>query len=159
MWRRWFSLPIAAFVVIADQLTKSWIRANLLPGESFPEIGNLTITHIQNTGAAFGLFPNQTILLTIIAIAGLVVILFFFRYLPQSILSSVTLGLIIGGDLGNLTDRIRLGQVTDFIYVRLWNDVYWPAFNVADSAITVGVIALAIFLLVGFKKKDDQPSR
>ncbi len=86
-------------------------------------------------------------------------IFFFFRYLPQSILISVTLGLIIGGDLGNLTDRIRLGQVTDFIYFRLWNDVYWPAFNVADSAITVGVIALAIFLLVGFKKKDDQPSR
>jgi lipoprotein signal peptidase len=49
--------------------------------------------------------------------------------------------------------------VTDFIYFRLWNDVYWPAFNVADSAITVGIIALAIFLLVGFKKKDDQPSR
>jgi signal peptidase II len=156
VWRRWFSLSIAALVAITDQLTKYWIKANLLPGESFPEIGNLTIIHIQNTGSAFGLFPNQTILLTIIAIAGLVVIFFFFRYLPQSILSSITLGLIVGGDLGNLTDRIRLGHVTDFIYFRLWNDVYWPAFNVADSSITVGSIALAIILLVDFKKKDGQ---
>lgn len=146
-------------MVAIDQFTKYWIRANLLPGESFPEIGNLTIIHIQNTGSAFGLFQNQTIVLTIIAVVGLVVIFFFFHYLPQSMLSSFILGLIVGGDLGNLTDRIRLGRVTDFIYFRLWNDFYWPAFNVADSALSIGIIALAIFLIVGLEKKDGQSSK
>jgi signal peptidase II len=160
VWRKWFFLLIAAFVVAMDQLTKFWIRANLLPGESLPEIGNLSIAHVQNTGSAFGLFTNQTFLLTLIAIAGLIVILFFYRYLPQpSILSSVALGLVFGGALGNLTDRIHLGYVTDFIYVRLWDDVYWPAFNVADSAVSIGVIVLAAFILFGLKKKDAQASR
>jgi signal peptidase II len=159
VWRKWTFLLIAAFVVAADQLTKSWIRANLLPGESLPEIGPLTIIHIWNTGAAFGLFANQAFLLTIIAIVGLVVILLFFRYLQQSgILSSITLGLVFGGALGNLIDRLFIGRVTDFIYVRLWDDVYWPAFNIADSCITVGVILLAFFLVRGFKKGDGRSS-
>ena len=160
MWRRWSFLLIAAFVVAADQLTKYWIRANLLPGESLPEIGILTIVHAQNTGSAFGLFTNQAFLLTLIAVVGLVVILLFYRYLPQSsILSTIALGLVFGGALGNLTDRIRLGHVTDFIYVRLWGDFYWPAFNIADSSISIGVVVLAVFLLIGLKKKDGQTSR
>lgn len=159
VWRRWTFLFIAAFVVATDQLSKSWIRANLLPGESSPEIGHFSITHAQNTGSAFGLFTNQAFLLTLVAIVGLVVILLFYRYLPQSsILGSTALGLVFGGALGNLTDRIRLGHVTDFIYVRLWDEVYWPAFNIADSAITVGVIVLAVFLLTGLKKKDGHTS-
>ena len=87
------------------------------------------------------------------------VILFFYRYLPQhSVLGTVALGLIFGGATGNLTDRIRLGNVTDFIYVRLWDNVYWPAFNVADASITIGVIILAVFLLLGLKRKDGQIS-
>ena len=159
MWRRWTFLFIAAFVVAADQLSKSWIRANLLPGESFPEIGRFSITHVQNTGAAFGLFTNQAFLLTLIAIVGLVVILLFYRHLPQSyILSTIALGLVFGGALGNLIDRIRFGRVTDFILVRLWDDFYWPAFNIADSATTVGVIALIVFLLLGLTKKDGRTS-
>jgi signal peptidase II len=153
VWRKWAFLLVAAFVVITDQLSKSWIRANLLYGESLPEIGPLTITHVWNTGAAFGFFTDQAFLLTLIAIVGLVVILFFFRYLRQSsILNSITLGLIFGGALGNLTDRLRLGHVTDFIYVQLWEDFYWPAFNIADASITIGVIVLAIFLITGLKK-------
>lgn len=155
MWRKWTFLLIAVFVIAADQLTKSWIIDNLLPGESLPETWHLSITHLQNTGSAFGLFHNQTFPLTLIAILGLVVILLFYRYLPQSsILGTIALGLLFGGATGNLIDRIRLGHVTDFIYFRLWDDVYWPAFNVADSSITIGVITLAIFLLLGLKKKD-----
>jgi signal peptidase II len=119
----------------------------------------LSITHIQNTGSAFGLITDQSFLLTIIAIVGLLVILLFYRHSLQSgVLSTIALGLIFGGALGNLIDRIRLGHVTDFIYVRLWDDVYWPAFNIADSAVTVGVIVLAIFLILGLKKKDGQTS-
>jgi len=159
VWKRWTFLLIAAFVVAADQLSKSWIRASLLPGESSPEIIRFSIAHVQNTGSAFGLFTNQTFLLTIIAIVGLIVILLFFRHLPQSnILSTIALGLLFGGAIGNLIDRIRFGYVTDFILVRLWGDFYWPAFNIADSAITVGVIVLIIFLLLGLTKKDDRTS-
>ncbi len=159
VWRKWTFLFIAAFVVAADQLSKSWIRANLLPGESSPEIWRFSIINVQNTGSAFGLFANQAFLLTLVAIVGLVVILLFYRHLPQSnILSTIALGLVFGGALGNLIDRIRIGYITDFIYARLWDDVYFPAFNVADSAITVGVITLICFLLLGFKKKDGHTS-
>jgi signal peptidase II len=155
VWRKWTFLLIAVFVLATDQLSKFWIIDNLLPGESLPETWHLSITHLQNTGSAFGIFTNQAFLLTIVAIAGLVVILLFYRYLPQSsILGTIALGLLFGGATGNLTDRIRLGYVTDFIYFRLWDDVYWPAFNIADSAITIGVISLTVFLLLGLKRKD-----
>lgn len=118
-----------------------------------------SIAHVQNTGAVFGIFTNQAFLLTIIAIVGLVVILLFSRYLPQSnILSTIALGLLFGGAVGNLIDRIRFGYVTDFILFRLWGDFYWPAYNVADSAISVGVIVLIIFLLLGMIKKDGSTS-
>jgi signal peptidase II len=157
--KRWIFLPIAVLIVVFDQLTKSWIRTNLLPGESLPEIGPLVIIHIGNTGAAFGFFTDQAFLLTLIAIAGLVVILLFFRYLPKTtILSSVALGLVFGGALGNLTDRLLIGHVTDFIYVRLWGEVFWPAFNIADASISVGVIALAIYLITGLKDGEGHNS-
>ncbi len=159
MWKKWIFLLIAVFVVVSDQVTKSWIRANLPLGESLPEIGPLTIIHIGNTGSAFGLFTDQAFILTLIAIAGLIVILFFFRYLPKTtILSSIALGLVFGGALGNLTDRLLVGRVTDFIYVRLWDNVFWPAFNIADASITVGVIALAIYLIMGFKDGEGKSS-
>jgi signal peptidase II len=156
VWKKWAFLLIAALVVAFDQITKSWISTNLLPGESLPEICHIRIIHAQNTGAAFGLFTNQSFILTIIAVIGLIVILFFRRYLPQSsITSNFALGLIFGGALGNLADRIRIGYVTDFIYIRLWNDVYWPAFNVADASITVGVFLLAFLLIKGLKGEHD----
>ncbi|MEJ2739745.1 MAG: signal peptidase II, partial [Dehalococcoidia bacterium] len=150
MKRWWIFLLIAVVVVVLDQISKSWIRSHLALGESFPEIGRLLIIHLQNTGSAFGLFTGQGFLLTIIALVGLVVILMFFRYLSQSSpLGTIALGLVFGGAIGNLTDRLRIGAVTDFIYIRLWNDFYWPAFNVADSALSVGIIALLIFIIMG----------
>jgi len=128
-------------------------------GESFFEAGPLSLTHIQNTGSAFGLFANQTFLLTIVAIAGLVIILLFYRQIPQSnIWGTLALSLVFSGALGNLIDRLRFGYVTDFIYVRLWHNFYWPAFNVADSAITIGTIALIFFIFTGLKKEHDHPS-
>lgn len=126
-----------------------------MPGESLPETGFLRLTHVQNTGTAFGLFTNQAFLLTLIALVGLVIILLFYRYLsPASIVSSLALGLVLGGAVGNLIDRLRLGYVTDFIDVRLWHDFHWPAFNLADSAITVGAFTLAYFLVSSLKKED-----
>lgn len=141
-------LAIAASVIVVDQTTKSWIRANLLPGVSLPEEGFLRLTHVQNTGTAFGLLANQSFLLTVIAVTGLLAILFFYRHLPrETTLSLVALSLVFGGAMGNLIDRLRLGYVTDFIDIRLWGDFHWPAFNFADSSITVGAIILGCSLL------------
>lgn len=141
-------LAIAASVVVVDQITKWWIRANLLPGVSLPEEGFLRLTHVQNTGTAFGLLANQSFLLTVIAVTGLLAILFFYRHLlRETTLSLVALSLVFGGAVGNLIDRLRLGYVTDFIDIRLWGDFHWPAFNFADSSITVGAIILACSLL------------
>jgi signal peptidase II len=159
VWRRWIFAITATIVVVLDQISKSWIRANVLPGGIFLRVDRLTLLHTQNTGSAFGLFPDQTLMLTIVAIVGLVLIVVLFRQLPHSLLASLALGLVFGGAIGNLTDRIRLGFVTDFIDVLLWGDYHWPAFNVADSSITIGTIALAIFILTGLKKEHGQPSQ
>lgn len=141
-------LVLVALVVALDQFSKQWIRNNVPLGGSLPALGQLTIVHVQNTGSAFGMFTDQAFLLSIIAMAGLVVVLMFFRYLKQlGLAGGIALSLIFAGALGNLIDRLRLGHVTDFIYVRLWDNFYWPAFNVADSAITTGAILLAVVAL------------
>jgi len=157
--RWWYALifiAVIAVILVLDIFTKEWIRASLPPGGAFPEVGPLTIVNVQNTGSAFGLFTNQAFLLSIVAIAGLVVVLIFFRYLADlGFLGGLALSLIFAGALGNLIDRLRFGCVTDFIYARLWDNVFWPAFNVADSAISVGAIMLAIVALVGLGKKHE----
>ena len=159
-WRGGLFLIIAAFVVAIDQLSKQWVRSHLDLHETVPIIGCLSLAHVRNTGAAFGLFANQAFLLTLIAIVGLVAILLFYRYLSRAgLLSSFALGLVFGGAVGNLIDRFRFGYVTDFIDVRLWRDFHWPTFNVADSAITVGSIVLAVFIFLAFRKGDGSSSR
>ena len=148
-WNISFFLPVL-LVVAADQLSKIWIRSNLLVGESLPEAGFFQLTHVQNTGAAFGLFQGQSLALTIIGSIGasalLVYALFFYRFFPflNNRLSNSALGLILGGTLGNLIDRLNrnLIGITDFISIGIW-----PAFNIADSAIVVGTIIFAYILL------------
>jgi signal peptidase II len=160
-WRHGVAfIAIAAAIVTLDQVSKEWIRSHIAIGDSLPEVGPLTIVNVQNSGSAFGLFTNQAFLLSIVAIAGLVMVLIFFRYLAElGFAGGVALSLVFGGALGNLIDRLRFGYVTDFIYLRLWDEVYWPAFNVADSAITIGALALAVIALVKFKKEDEPRSR
>jgi signal peptidase II len=136
-------LIVIALVSASDQLSKLWIRAHLELGESLSITDRLSLIYIGNTGSAFGLLANQAFLIIIISIAGLLFILLFLRYLsPASTLSIVSIGLIMGGAVGNLIDRLRFGYVTDFIYFRLWGNFHWPAFNIADAAITVGVFVL-----------------
>ncbi len=151
---------VAVLIVIIDQLTKSWVRTNLLPGTAWSEVWHVRIAHVQNSGSAFGMFTNQTFLLTIVAIIGVLFILAVYRRFASTTLSTVSLSLILGGATGNLIDRLRLGYVTDFIDVRLWDRVYWPAFNVADSCISVGAILLlaSVFLSAGNRgKENSQP--
>jgi signal peptidase II len=155
-WNILIFLVIVAVIVVFDQVSKQWIRDNIPLGGSLPPMGQLTIVHVQNTGSAFGLFTDQAFLLSIAAVAGLVVVLLFFRYLNQlGPAGGIALSLIFAGALGNLIDRLRLGHVTDFIYVRLWDNFYWPAFNVADSAITTGAILLAVVALSTLGKKHE----
>jgi len=138
----------ALLIAISDQLTKTWIRSNLAYGQAIPESGFFQITHVQNTGAAFGLLTDQSVLLAVVASAGvallLVYALFFHHRLPflNNIPGSLALGLILGGTIGNLIDRLLRGHVTDFISVSIW-----PDFNIADSAVTVGAIIVAYSLL------------
>jgi signal peptidase II len=154
-WQGLVFILIAAAITVLDQVSKEWIRTHIALGESLPEMGCLTIVHIQNTGSAFGLFTNQAFLLSIVAIAGLVIILIFFKYLRElGFAGGIALSLIFAGALGNQIDRFRLGHVTDFIYIRLWGNFYWPAFNVADSAITIGAISLGIIAMIGLKKSE-----
>jgi len=145
-WNVLFFLT-ALLVVAADQLTKLWIRSSLDFGETLVELGFFRIIRIHNTGAAFGLFQDHSFILTIVAIIGIVVVLFFALYVLRrypyldSRLARPALGLILGGTIGNLIDRLRFGYITDFIDFRVW-----PLFNIADSALTVGVILLACSL-------------
>ena len=147
-WRNAVFFLTALLVVAADQLSKIWIRSNLATGESLPETGFFRLTHVQNTGAAFGLFQGQSFPLTIVALIGVVVLLLFVLFIYHrfpfldSRLGKPALGLVLGGTAGNLIDRLNLGYVTDFIDIGIW-----PAFNIADSAITVGVILFAYSLL------------
>lgn len=135
-------------IIVADQLSKAWIRDNLKEGWSLFDSGFFRIVHAQNSGAAFGLFPDHTFTLTIIGLVITAVILSYILVLHRyftwfnSKLGKLALGLVIGGTVGNLIDRIRFGYVTDFIDVD-----YWAAFNVADSAVTVGSILL-IYILI-----------
>jgi signal peptidase II len=149
-------LIVAALIVTFDQLSKLWIRAHLALGESLPLTDRLSLTYVGNTGSAFGLLANRTVLLLIIGIASLLIVLLFLRYLSQvTTLSMVSIGLVWGGAVGNFIDRLRFGYVTDFIYFRLWGDFYWPAFNIADAAITVGVFVLIYsFYKSGVFSKD-----
>ena len=146
-WNAVFFLT-AALVIVADQLSKLWIRSNLPVGQSLFEAGFFQITHIHNTGAAFGLFRGHSFVLTVVASVSVAVLLFYVLFICRrfprldSKLSRVTLSLILGGSIGNLIDRIRFGYVIDFIDIG-----FWPAFNLADSAVTVGAIVFAYSLL------------
>ncbi len=159
-WRIVSFLIIAAVVAAVDQTSKSWVRANLDLNELVPVVGPLSLTHLRNTGSAFGLFANQAFLLTLGAIVGLLSILLFYRYLSRfNVLGSfLALGLVFGGAVGNLIDRVRFGYVTDFIDIRLWHGFHWPAFNVADSAITVGTISSVAFIFWILRKGDGKSS-
>ena len=141
-------LITAPLVIITDQLSKLWIKSNLAIGESVFEIGFFRLTYVQNTGSSFGLFQNQNLILSIVAITGACIVLFLVFFMRHRVeilnttLGKLSLGLIFGGTVGNLVDRLRFGYVIDFI-----DFGFWPAFNIADSAVTIGVIIFAYSIL------------
>jgi len=153
-----YLLALGVFLLAADQITKFVVRNSMTLGQSIPEDAPVRLTYIQNTGSAFGLFPNQTLILTIAAVVGILVIVYFFlKGGGTSVLLGLSLTLQLSGAIGNIIDRIAYGYVVDFIDLRVW-----PIFNVADSAITIGFLMLALVLILGKDKKgkagDASPS-
>ncbi len=161
----WGWVPLVAILVLlADQLSKNWIRTHLAADTfiaPFPALEPwFKIVHWNNTGAAFGIMQGQGGIFVVIAVVVIVAALVYLRYLPAgSWLVKLCLALQLGGAAGNLVDRLRFGQVTDFLLFSLpVHDrvLQWPAFNVADSCIVVGVILLAVLLL---REDSQRPHR
>jgi len=153
-FRHWHVLAvITALTLVADRVSKSIIANNMTlyetwrpPISLFRRLFNLTYT--TNTGAAFGLFPDQGVLFIVIAFVVITAILFYYHHLPDGYrLVRLALGLQLGGALGNLVDRVRQGYVIDFVDFNFWPMKDWPVFNLADSAIVVGVVLLALTML------------
>jgi signal peptidase II len=146
---QWLALgAVAGAAIGADQLTKELVTRRLAFGEEADVIGPFSIHHVQNTGIAFGLFPSATALVTAFTALAVAWMLYFFaRSGSRHAVLPVALGFLIGGSASNLLDRLRLGHVTDFLDVR-----YWPAFNLADSFIVVGVVILLTAVLGGGRR-------
>jgi signal peptidase II len=146
-------LGLLGAVVVLDQVTKALISRSMDLHEYVPVIdGILSLSHVRNQGAAFGVLsnaglPHQPVLLSAVSLVALAAIAVYFVRLPASArMPRIALSLVLGGAIGNLVDRVRLGYVVDFVHV-FWRDHVWPDFNVADSAITVGVALLVLDVL------------
>lgn len=152
---------VAAVVIVLDQVTKLWIASSMRLHQTIEIFSWFSLTYVRNPGAAFSLFADHSsafrgpFFALVFVLAG-GAIAFFVRQTPASQKSVlVACGLVLGGALGNLIDRIAYGEVIDFALAH-WNDLYWPAFNVADSCISIGV---GILLLRGVFVRDDQDSQ
>lgn len=142
---------IAVAVVALDQLTKLWVVRTLDPGDTRPLIdGWLHLSHVRNTGAAFGLLRGLGGVLALAALAGAVAFVVVIIRRPAPLVG-VAAALIAGGALGNLSDRVTRGSVVDFLDLR-----FWPSFNVADMAISIGAI---LFLIAGAVERPDADQR
>ncbi|MFQ5776898.1 MAG: signal peptidase II [Terriglobia bacterium] len=158
---RAFYLVVAGLLLLLDQASKLLVAQSFALGETHPIIpGLFTLTHVQNRGAAFGLFANFSspfVLVFLILFSatalGLVVLLLWRG--PGSRLAGWGLGLILGGALGNLLDRLRSGTVVDFLDFHLGAH-HWPTFNLADSAIVLGALALMVEILRGHRKRHSE---
>jgi signal peptidase II len=154
LWQWGGLATVALAAVLADQVTKHVVTRTLALDQAKHVIGPLSIHHVQNSGIAFGLFASATAGVTVITgIAVVWMLVFFARSGSRHPVLPAALGLLIGGSVSNLVDRIRLGHVTDFIDVR-----YWPAFNLADSFIVIGV-AILLGALVGADRTPRPPRR
>lgn len=142
---------LAAAIFAFDQLTKAVVRGSLAIGESWPsEDWLVKITHVTNSGAAFGILQGQGLFLTATAVIAIGAIVFYYVFPPlEHGLLRVALGLELGGAAGNLVDRLRFGEVTDFV-----DFPRYPEFNVADSSIVIGLI-----IIVGFFLLEERSAR
>jgi signal peptidase II len=154
MSRYGFVALVGAIVLVLDQLTKIWVRATFQLYETVPVIDGLFhFTYVHNPGGAFGMLRDADesiripffLIVSVIAVGALIL---FVRDLPTELrVLQFALGLVLGGALGNLIDRVWFGHVTDFLDV-FWGSYHWPAFNIADSGISVGIVILLYYTLI-----------
>jgi len=144
---RW--IWIAVLVIVLDQLTKFWIVVNIPDGGTVYVLPVFNIIHTYNPGAAWSMFADaggaQRWVFSGLAIVVSIVLVYWLRRIPLAVQTLLAFGLtlILGGAIGNVIDRLRLGFVVDFLQVH-WNEAYFPAFNVADSAITIGAACVIL---------------
>jgi signal peptidase II len=153
----WILFAPTALILLLDQSTKIWVRSTLRVGQVIPVIGTdfFRLTHVENTGIAFGISAGGSTLLSIFSILAsifIIGILLYSRNKPSEqfpLMMQIALALILGGALGNLVDRLLFGRVTDFLDFDFpdWIMSRWPVFNVADSAVTIGVTLWCIYLV------------
>ena len=147
-------LPIVTLItVIIDQLIKREVMVLLRPGQSWAPIPALerwfTFTYVTNTGAAFGLFPSHGYIFVVVAVVVAIAIAIYYWHMPEGqVLIKISLGLQLGGAVGNLIDRLLYGHVVDFVDLK-----FWPVFNLADTSIVLGVALLAYALL---RESEDE---
>jgi len=156
-WLVFFGL--AALVVVVDQVTKAILVANLDPGESVAILGDwVRLVFSQNSGALFGLFHDQAVLFALASIGVVGLIIYFHGQSGRSLYLSIALGLLLGGALGNMIDRLRLGYVVDFVDIGI-GSFRWYTFNVADAAISTALVMLfALALVPSLARMAERPS-
>ncbi len=159
-----FLTLIGGGIIILDQFTKHHIQKALRLHESVVVIEDFfSLTYIRNPGAAFGFFATQTaqfrsvFFLTVSAVALTLLIFFFLQAPKDDVWAFIAISLLFGGAIGNLLDRLRIGEVVDFLDFYI-GQFHWPAFNVADSAITVGISLLMVSLFLQKKEVSTQTS-
>ena len=142
-------LLTALAILVADQLTKALVVANLAIGEKARLLGDLVqVWHAQNRGAAFSLFQGGTVVFLIVSVLSIGMVAYFHRSLrDRSPWLHIVLGVVLGGTLGNFIDRLRQGYVTDWLSIGI-GDTRWPTFNVADSSVVIGIGILVVYLFL-----------
>lgn len=148
---RWaLAALVVVLVLLVDQATKALVRSSIADGGRHDVIGPLSFVNVHNRGVAFGFLGKGGVLVLVVTFAALALLLVYFARHAERPLLWLPTGLVLGGALGNLLDRVRQGYVTDFIHVP-----HWPAFNVADMCITCGVVALVLVLELGGRAAAD----
>jgi signal peptidase II len=149
----------AVLIYVADQVTKALVVAGLDVGERVQVLGDVVwLWHLRNTGAAFSLLPGAIWLFVPITIVALGMVAYFHRqFRDRGPWIHVILGAVLGGTLGNLTDRLRFGYVVDFVSVGI-GDLRWPAFNVADPSVVVGIGLLVLYLTFVDGRERREPA-
>jgi signal peptidase II len=144
------AVAVAIVVIVADRITKAAVNSGIAVGDVHKFLPGVQLVDVRNSGVAFGFFSGGGSLVLVLTLSALSVLLVYFALRPRRRLLWLPTGLLVGGAIGNLVDRIASGSVTDFIKLP-----FWPAFNVADMAITFGVLTL-LYVLEG-PRKDREP--
>jgi signal peptidase II len=142
---------VTAVVVALDQLTKAAVRDSITPGETRGVLPGLQLVNTRNHGVAFGFLPGRHLAVSLLVGAALLMLVVYFARHYEKPLIWLPTGMLLGGAVGNILDRVRAGSVTDFVKLPLG----WPPFNLADASITVGVLLL--FLVVEGPLRSAEP--